>query len=239
MEEVAVKIRMMYMAVLALMLSLGTRGWSQSAAPMTSQGLAPRVAQALKESGKLSQYRVGVVHHGNGVIDLTGDVADEAQREMVIQLVRTVPGVQVVRDWIQVRAGSGIVRTQVAQPLPTPIPMGPPGDPLGGLKLPTPRIDGQLQEPTPIFQAPPGPMPGTQPPPMPPNAWPTFAPYNNFSRVAYPNAYPYEQWPFIGPMYPFPRVPLGWRSVSLTWEDGHWWFHRNPTGHDWWRVRYW
>ena len=35
------------------------------------------------------------------------------------------------------------------------------------------------------------------------------------------------------------RVPLGWRSVNLTWEDGHWWFHRSPTGQDWWRVRYW
>jgi hypothetical protein len=85
---------------------------------------------------------------------------------------------------------------------------------------------------------PPGPNPSLQPPPMPPYAWPSYAPYNNYSRVAYPLAYPYEQWPFIGPMYPFPRVPLGWRSVSLTWEDGTWWFHRNPTGHDWWRVRY-
>jgi hypothetical protein len=90
----------------------------------------------------------------------------------------------------------------------------------------------------PIFQAPPGPNPTMQPPPLPPYAWPTFAPYNNYSRVAYPLAYPYEQWPFIGPMYPFPRVPLGWRSISLTWEDGYWWYHRNPTGHDWWRIRY-
>jgi len=79
---------------------------------------------------------------------------------------------------------------------------------------------------------------GMNPPSMPPYAWPTYAPYNNYSRVAYPTAYPYEQFPFIGPMYPFPRVPLGWRSVSLTWEDGHWWYHRTPTGHDWWRIRY-
>jgi hypothetical protein len=51
--------------------------------------------------------------------------------------------------------------------------------------------------------------------------------------------YPYEAWPFIGPFYPFPRVPLGWRSVTLTWQDGHWWYGKNATGHDWWRVRYW
>ena len=105
------------------------------------------------------------------------------------------------------------------------------------------RIDAALPaplpEPMPIFQAGFAGPADAGAPPVPPYAWPTYAPYNNYSRVAYPTAYPYEQWPFIGPMYPFPRVPLGWRSVSLTWEDGHWWYHRNPTGADWWRVRYW
>ena len=74
-------------------------------------------------------------------------------------------------------------------------------------------------EPMPIFQAQPGvgmyPNPQYQQPPLPPYAWPTYAPYNNYSRVAYPTLYPYEAWPFIGPFYPFPRVPLGWRSVPL------------------------
>jgi len=73
---------------------------------------------------------------------------------------------------------------------------------------------------------------------MPPYAWPTYAPYNNVSRVAYPELYPPQAFPFIGPMYPFPKVPLGWRSVQLKWEDGHWWYGRTATGHDWWRVRY-
>ena len=30
-------------------------------------------------------------------------------------------------------------------------------------------------------------------------------------------------WPFIGPFYPYPQVPLAWRKVSLEWDDG-WWF---------------
>ena len=101
-------------------------------------------------------------------------------------------------------------------------------------------------EPMPIFHAPPGAALGaagaaghTPPPPMPPYAWPTYAPYNNFSRVATPNIYPYQSWPFIGPMYPFPKVPLGWRSIKLEWYDGHWWYGKTPTGHDWWRIRYW
>jgi hypothetical protein len=77
------------------------------------------------------------------------------------------------------------------------------------------------------------------PPLMPPYAWPTYAPYNNFSRVATPLAYPYQSWPFIGPCYPFPKIPLGWRSVKLEWEDGHWWYSRVATGNNFWRLRFW
>jgi hypothetical protein len=57
--------------------------------------------------------------------------------------------------------------------------------------------------------------------------------------VGYPTQYPYEAWPFIGPMYPFPKVPLGWRAVTLRWQDGYWWYGREASGHDWWRIRYW
>ena len=76
-------------------------------------------------------------------------------------------------------------------------------------------------------------------PPLPSYAWPTYAPYNNYSRVAYPQAYPACAWPFIGPYYPFPRVPPGWRSVKLEWQDGHWWFSKTATKYDYWRVRFW
>src|SRR5437763_980589 len=121
-------------------------------------------------------------------------------------------------------------------PMPGPPGFGPaPGGPVGPGG---PGIGGIL-EPIPIQGGPPGFPSATPPPPLPPYAWPTYAPYNNHSRVAYPNLYPYESFPFIGPFYPFPKVPLGWRSVTLQWEDGHWWYGRNATGHDWWRVRYW
>jgi hypothetical protein len=94
-------------------------------------------------------------------------------------------------------------------------------------------------EPVPIYQAPtPGPY-DLNPPRMPPYSWPTYAPYNNYSRVATPLAYPYQSFPFIGPCYPFPKVPLGWRSVQLRWEDGHWWYSKVASPHDWWRLRYW
>ncbi len=208
--------------------------------PAPNPMFADHIARVLRDSGQLSQYRVQVIAFENNV-ELHGDIASEAQRDIIIQLLRLIPGLGIVRDFIQVRPSvmppmMPIQTTQapVMQPLPGPVA----GPDLKGPAL-TDRIDGRLPDPTPIFQAPLGPNPTMQPPPLPPYAWPTYAPYNNLSRVAYPNAYPYEQWPFIGPMYPFPRVPLGWRSVSLTWEDGNWWFHRNPSGHDWWRVRYW
>ena len=202
--------------------------------------LAQAIAKALQESGQLARYRVNVQAQG-GMVDLHGEVADEGQRAIVVRIARLAPGVTIVRDWLQVRGATALVQAQgpLLQPLPLPLPQ--PLDKDKGFKRGE-RIDGGLPAPLPepmaIFQAPPGPNPTMQPPPLPPYAWPTYAPYNNYSRVAYPLAYPYEQWPFIGPMYPFPRVPLGWRSVSLTWEDGHWWYHRNPTGHDWWRIRY-
>ena len=76
-------------------------------------------------------------------------------------------------------------------------------------------------------------------PRLPPYAWPTYAPYNNMARVAYPQSYPYNAFPYIGPFYPFPKVPLGWRKVVLEWEDGHWYYGRMSSPHDFWRVKFW
>src|SRR5262249_18041902 len=98
---------------------------------------------------------------------------------------------------------------------------------------------GPAPEPAPIFQAPPMSPYDLNPPKMPPYAWPTYAPYNNFSRVAYPQVYPYQAWPFVGPCYPFPKIPPGWRSVRREWEDGHWWFGSYSSKHDWWHLRFW
>jgi hypothetical protein len=229
-------------ALLATWLGFTVQGFGQELPRVPMQipvyqppTLAQTIARTLQESGQLSRYSVNVFAN-QGIVDLVGEVTDENQRAIVITIARSTPGVFAVRDFIQVRSPNIVTPAQVIDPLPLPLPF-PPGVKDKGGKGPD-RIDGQLPDPLPIFQMPPGPNPSLQPPPMPPYAWPSYAPYNNYSRVAYPLAYPYEQWPFIGPMYPFPRVPLGWRSVSLTWEDGTWWFHRNPTGHDWWRVRY-
>ncbi len=83
-----------------------------------------------------------------------------------------------------------------------------------------PAYDG-----SPVPEGPAG-MPGASQAAQPgyPNyAWPSYAPYPNFSAVGYPTAYPWQAWPNIGPFSPYPEVPLDWRAVTLRWDDGIWW----------------
>jgi hypothetical protein len=210
-----------------------------------NQQLADSIAGQLRASGRLQGYSINV-RAENGVVDLTGQVANAGQREEAIRLVQGTPGVERVRDLLTVAQSAVVATTAEIQP-PSVEPRA-----LPSKDAFQPPMPGTLStEPMPIFRAPAGPagcapgfgcapqVGGMPPPPMPPYAWPTYAPYNNVSRVAYPNLYPYQSWPFIGPMYPYPKVPLGWRSVQLKWQDGHWWYGRTACGHDWWRVRYW
>jgi hypothetical protein len=59
-------------------------------------------------------------------------------------------------------------------------------------------------------------------PTMPGYAWPSYASYPNYAALTYPRQYSPTAWPFIGPFYPYPQVPLGWRKVSLEWHNGWW-----------------
>ena len=197
-----------------------------------NQQIANTIAETLRQSAQLRQYYIDVTVDA-GTALLTGAVGDQPQHEEALRIVQGVPGVERVLDRLTV--GGDITQVQAgAQPPQPPVPQPAPLPNAAPRQAPT-----FPPEPTPVFQAPqPSPY-DLNPPRMPPYAWPTYAPYNNYSRVAYPQAYPYNAWPFIGPMYPFPKVPLGWRAVELRWEDGHWWFRQTATGHDWWHIRYW
>ena len=59
-------------------------------------------------------------------------------------------------------------------------------------------------------------------PNLPNYAWPTYAAYPNYAALTYPKQYSPTAWPYIGPFYPYPQVPLGWRKVVLEWHDGWW-----------------
>ena len=69
-----------------------------------------------------------------------------------------------------------------------------------------------------------GPLPGQyNQPNLPNHAWPAYANYPNYAQVSYPRAYSPSAWPYIGPFYPYPQVPMGWRKVTLEHDNGSWW----------------
>jgi hypothetical protein len=210
----------------------------------TNQQTADTIVARLRQSGQLRQYNIEVDYH-DGTVDLKGVVADQSQRAAVARIVASVPGVRRIRDALQVQ--DGVMQAQAIEPPTLPEPntlpaapglIPPPGMPPGQVP-PMPGMMPGTGEPMPVWQAPPPNPYELNPPKMPPYAWPTYAPYNNYSRVAYPELYPYNAWPFIGPIYPFPKVPPGWRKVSLEWQDGYWWYAPHSNSHDWWRLRYW
>jgi len=207
-----------------------------AAAPMSNQMLADAVMERIMTSG------VGLgsdvrINTDAGTVTLTGPCQDAAHKQAILNEVRVVPGVKMVRDGLTLSsANSGVMQAQATG---TPGQL-PPAGPYAAMPMTAaypPGPNGMVPEPAAMGMGT-GPAVGFAPP-LPPNAWPTYAPYNNVSRVAYPTAYPYNAFPFIGPFYPFPKVPLGWRSVNLTWEDGHWWYGRTSVPHDYWRVRFW
>lgn len=212
--------------------------------PAGSQKIADNIVAQLCQSPMLRGFKIDVmVDHG--VAELSGCVGSMMQHDEAVRLARAVPGVTQIRDQLLVLGG--LRQTQGAMPaVPEPVPMprrgggAAPGAPEAG--PPVGGGFGGASEPIPIFQAgagPAGPPYSLTPPSMPPYAWPTYAAYNNYSRVATPQAYPYTAWPYIGPPYPFPKVPLGWRSVKLEWVDGHWYFGKVAQCYDYWRLRYW
>lgn len=214
-----------------------------SAVPLPpNQQLANAVASQLKLSGLLRDYTVDVQVQG-GSVHLSGLVASQPQREEVLRIVQGVPGVERVVNRISLAGSVTSVRAgDPSSQLPPPLPGAEGGftpPPPAAVPAPGAAIPAPVNEPLPIYSAPMPAYHDLNPPPMPPYAWPTYAPYNNFSRVGYPTAYPYNAWPFIGPFHPFPKVPLGWRSVKLEWDDGYWWYSRTATKYDWWRLRFW
>lgn len=106
---------------------------------------------------------------------------------------------------------------------PMPLPAGPaPGAPVPGAAMPGGAVPGgPVPEYAPVAGAPAPAM--YDQPYMPAYSWPSYAAYPNYAALTYPKQYSPTAWPYIGPFYPYPQVPLGWRKVTLEWDDG-WWF---------------
>ncbi len=159
-------------------------------------------------------------------------------------MARQIAGVHSVADRLTVVGDSRIQPAQyemTAQPQPTQVAMGfhgmghgavYDGAPMSGEMMAAPMGGEMVGGPGMGMGFDGGPLP--EGPAVPgatqaamggdPNyAWPSYAPHPNFSAVGYPTVYPWQAWPNIGPFYPYPEVPLGWRAVTLRWDDGLWW----------------
>ncbi|TWU59199.1 periplasmic protein [Rubripirellula tenax] len=221
--------------------------------PIDDDAVVGAVVAALgraKDAGQLKGFGIDVKSN-NGVLQLTGRAASEAQRGEILRIVESVPGVSGIREAISVGSSTGLARLPEApalQPVAQPqarmasAPMNGQAMQQQAMTAPYRMQQGQMQpqmqqvsmgmgggapvmgQPVPMapYSAGGG-APRYDSPNLPNYAWPGYASSPNYAAVTYPQQYSPSAWPYIGPFYPYPQVPLGWRKVSLEWDDG-WWF---------------
>jgi hypothetical protein len=225
---------------LGLLAATAAASHAQGPARLTNQATADAVAASLRSSPALSGYRIEIETR-SGLVTLTGTVAHPGQKAEAIGRARAVMGVVGVVDQIAVSSDPRVSPAQYQVAMGH---HGGHGGMMGGGAMGGGDViyDGaSMGQPGGMGTAvPEGPMPegpagsgGAQAsqPGYPNYAWPSYAPYPNYSAVGYPTAYPWQAWPNIGPPYPYPEVPLDWRAVTLRWDDGIWWldFKKNYT----------
>ncbi len=207
--------------------------------------IAQHIVQKLKieqQRGNLKGFHVDL-RVDQGTVWFKGYVANEAQEQLILRTAQQAGflGVVQVVDDIDVRGTTAMapVQSNSNTLIPARESYGrQPALPVSYNQDATPRPVG----PTAISQAPVAmaqqmgnPMPVAQVaynggvgvtadnPQLPGYAWPSYAAAPNYAAVTYPRQYSASAWPYIGPFYPYPQVPLGWRKVTLEWDDG-WWF---------------
>lgn len=197
--------------------------------------------QQLKSAGQLRGFELDVSTVG-GDVWLRGRVANATQKTLILDAARRSRGVARVIDDITVNGDNAIRQASTggmtpATSQPAPIPQGS-SMPVAGQSAP---MMPQAFAPSGFASANMGGVPGGMPvamqgaggsygagaprydqPNLPSYAWPSYAAAQNYSAVTYPKQYSPSAWPYIGPFYPYPQVPLGWRKVALEWDDGLW-----------------
>jgi len=196
--------------------------------------------QQSKQAGVLRGFELDVSTVG-GDCWLRGMVANQEQKDLVLDQVRRVRGVSRVIDDIAV-AHNGVRQASSGELMPTPVPVPVPvaqgssmpvmngSNGMGPRAFAPSGLAGYVGGGAPAGH--PVAMQGGQTygagaprydqPNLPSYAWPSYAAYPNYAAVTYPKQYSPSAWPYIGPFYPYPQVPLGWRKVALEWDDGLW-----------------
>jgi osmotically-inducible protein OsmY len=202
---------------------------------VTNQQKAIEIGKTLQSAG-LTGYDIEVMYQ-NGQALLRGTVATPEQRAAASRVAGSVPGVQAVNNQLHVQgqaAPQGPARPpQYAMTAYQPGQGGPPP----GAQM----AAGPMGPGAPMGMG--APMPATGPMPngpvydnanVPEYAWPSYSQYPNYAAVTYPSQYSASAWPYIGPFYPYPQVPLNWRKVSLEWDDGYWNLKFDSRTEHWW-----
>ncbi len=203
--------------------------------------------QQYKSAGQLRGFELDV-STVNGDVWLRGKVGEQGHKDLILDAARRIPGVLRVVDDITVIASNQIQPAstydpRASQPAPIPVPSPEPvpqvsSMPMAGRPV---QMTPQAFAPSGLASMQMGGVPGGQPvamqgagaaygagaprydqPNMPSYAWPSYAAHPNYGAVTYPQQYSPSAWPYIGPFYPYPQVPLGWRKVALEWDDGLW-----------------
>lgn len=186
-----------------------------------NQQMAEQIAQALA-ANHLGGLDIEV-RYNSGVATLGGSVRHPQQAAWAAHVAQQVPGVERVENRLAFAAAPPIQQAGFQQP---------------GMQPSLQQIQqmqmASFQGGAPMI-APPMPGPamsghgGAGPshlaydlPNLPNYAWPTYASYPNSAQISYPTEYSASAWPYIGPFYPYPQVPMGWRDVRLSWDDGAW-----------------
>jgi osmotically-inducible protein OsmY len=233
-----------------------TQAVGTATAGPSNQEKAMQIGRALEAAG-LSGYDIEILFQ-NGQAVLRGTVGTPQQAAGAGRIAQTVPGVQSVANQLRVgqmpQQGQGDPRyAQAAYQQGGPMPpqgARPPYYMAAQQGTPTtPGVAPAIQGPGgPAPAAGPGgpmgaPIPATGPlptgpvydnPNIPEYAWPTYSQYPNYAAVTYPSQYSASAWPYIGPFYPYPQVPLNWRKVQLEWSDGHWDLKFDSRTDRWW-----
>lgn len=183
---------------------------------------------AAQKNGQLRNFDIDVSTI-EGEVWVRGHVATPDQKNLVLGTVQRVPGVSRVVD--EVSVGQTVRPVSGMQTAPSSMPVVGSGAPrafapstLVNGSVPAAPVGYGAAAPVPMQGGPSygGGVPRYDQPNMPNYAWPSYAAYPNYSAVTYPKQYSASAWPYIGPFYPYPQVPLGWRKVALEWDDGLW-----------------
>jgi len=190
---------------------------------------------AAQKTGSLRGFDLDV-STVDGEVWMRGYVSTPEQKAMVLKTAQYVSGVQRVVDEVtvnRVQPASGQIPGVPSVPGLAAVPAvnGPVPQPFAPSTVNSGAVGGPYtgnvvapQAPMPMQGGPSygGGVPRYDQPYMPNYAWPSYAAYPNYAAVTYPKQYSASAWPYIGPFYPYPQVPLGWRRVSLEWDDGLW-----------------